>query len=293
MKVAIIGLGIMGAAYASNFLKSGIEVHGSDTDSVRLNNFSSLGGLPHSKIDTWVKECDFVLISLSSPVALHHVVSELANTASDEQIILETGTFSLDDKFRIKRDLKDTNAFIYDCTVSGTGAQAVTADLVFMISGANVKKEKVKECLSYIGRKVIDAGEYGNASKLKYVANHAVAVHNCAAAETLSYAKNIGLDEHVVYDMLSNGAGQSKMSDLRMPLMIDKNYTPATAHMAMFHKDLNIISEHLAASFSFSPLFDQCKHLYEQAKAHIPDDYDTAAIFEEYEIQLNESIQKL
>ena len=113
------------------------------------------------------------------------------------------------------------------------------------------------------------------------------------SAETLSYAKNIGLDENVVYDMLSSGAGQSKMSDLRMPLMINKSYTPATAHMAMFHKDLNIISEHLAASFSFSPLFDECKRLYEQARAHIPNDYDTAAIFEEYEMQRNENIQKL
>jgi len=119
-------------------------------------------------------------------------------------------------------------------------------------------------------------------SRLKYVANHAVALHNAAAAETLAYSDALGLDRQTTYQMLSTGAGQSKMSDLRMPLMIAGDYDPPTASLKMFEKDLSVIGTDLRRLGLRVPLFDAVDALYQTASANLPDSHDTAAVFEVY-----------
>ena len=119
-------------------------------------------------------------------------------------------------------------------------------------------------------------------SRLKYVANHAVALHNAAAAETLAYSDALGLDRQTTYDMLSSGAGQSRMSDLRMPLMISGTYEPPTASLKMFEKDLSVIGEDLRRLGLKVPLFDAVDALYETARAELPESHDTASVFEVY-----------
>lgn len=136
--------------------------------------------------------------------------------------------------------------------------------------------------MDHLCHTIMIAGAFGAGIKLKYVANHAVALHNCAAAETLHYADSLGLDRDVVYNLLSKGAGQSKMLDLRMPLMISGEYTPATAHMAMFEKDLSIIGADIAAQGITTPMFDAVSAMYDKCWTDLPQDYDTAAIFEIY-----------
>ena len=160
--------------------------------------------------------------------------------------------------------------------------QAAKADLVIMASGPSDAIAHAKPYMEHLCHTIMNAGEFGAGSKLKYIANHAVALHNCAAAETLHYADALGVDRDVVYQLLSKGAGQSKMLDLRMPLMMSGNYTPATAHMAMFKKDLSIIGADIRAQGITTPMFDAVSDLYDKSWTLVPQDYDTAAVFEVY-----------
>jgi len=171
---------------------------------------------------------------------------------------------------------------LLDCTVSGTGAQAWEADLVFMASGPDAAVAAATPMLAHISKTVIAAGEFGAGTAMKFVANHAVALHNAAAAETLHYADALGLDRQVVYRMLSGGAGQSKMSDLRMPLMIDGRYEPPTASLKMFEKDLRVIGADIASHGLSLPLFEAVRALYRAADETLPESHDTAAVFEVY-----------
>lgn len=283
MKVGIVGLGIMGTAYGMNFANSGIAFRGTDPSRECRERCANLGGEVYETCGDWLGECDFILICVTESKALDDVATQLGQFTKPGQVVIETGTFSLADKFNAKAKVEVGGATLLDCTVSGTGQQARTADLVFMVSGDDEAVMSATNCLAHIGHTIIPAGEFGNGSKMKYVANHAVAVHNCAAAETLHYANSLGLNASDVYAMLTKGAGQSKMSDLRMPLMMRKEYTPATAHMAMFDKDLSVIGEDIEGRGLHTPLFAASKHLYDQGEESIPRDYDTAAVFEIYE----------
>lgn len=127
-----------------------------------------------------------------------------------------------------------------------------------MASGNSEAIAQARAAMAHFTRKVIEAGEVGVRSRLKYVANHAVALHN-AAAETLAYADALGLDRDTTYDLLSTGAGQSKISDLRMPLMISGAYDPPTATLKMFEKDLTVVGDDLRRLKLMAPLFDAGK----------------------------------
>ena len=151
-----------------------------------------------------------------------------------------------------------------------------------MASGPSEAIARIKPLLAHFTKSVIEAGAFGKGIQLKYVANHAVALHNAGAAEVLSYADALGLDRQIVYQLLSTGAGQSKMLDLRMPLMIEGRYDPPTASLKMFEKDLSVICADIARLGLRTPMLDAVNTLYDTAMQTLPEHYDTAAVFEVY-----------
>lgn len=282
MSVGIIGLGIMGTAYSGNLRKAGVEVAGFDPDPAARDRLTAIGGVAHDGLGPWLADCDLVIISVASPKVLAAVTTSLSLILKPGQVVMETGTFAMADKLAAQTAVQASGAILLDTPVSGTGLQAAKGDLVIMASGPAKAIEKAKPFMAHLCHTVIEAGEFGAGSKLKYVANHAVALHNCAAAETLHYADALGLDRDIVYHLLSKGAANSRMLELRMPLMISGAYTPPTAHMAMFEKDLSIIGADIRAHNITTPMFDAVSALYDQGWSLVPQNYDTAAVFEVY-----------
>ena len=129
----------------------------------------------------------------------------------------------------------------------------------------------------------INVGEFGNGIKFKILANLLVTVHNTVTAEALLLGQKAGLDSNMIYEVLNAGAATSVMLDKRMPLMINKNYEPATASMRIFLKDIEVISNFLKTNNLNSPTFEAAAALYNQSKEKIPITYDTAAIYEQLE----------
>ncbi|MEO9517870.1 MAG: NAD(P)-dependent oxidoreductase [Paracoccaceae bacterium] len=281
-RVGIIGLGIMGSAYAGNLIEAGVKVSGADPSSFAQSRLRNMGGISHAAVGKWLADCDLVILALLSPETLREVCSQLAKHLNPGQIVLETGTFALDDKFAAHKALAARDIHLLDCPVSGTGVQAETGDILMMASGETEMIAKARPLMAHFTKNVIEAGEFGMGSRLKYVANHAVAMHNATAAETLAYSDALGLDRDTTYHMLSTGAGQSKMSDLRMPLMMTERYDPPTASLKMFQKDLSVIGDDLRRLGLKTPLFNAVDALYEKASAMLPQSYDTASVFEVY-----------
>lgn len=286
MGVGIIGLGAMGGAYARNLLAGGISVSGFDPDPSAQEMLSKAGGTPQTTYGDWLAECELVILSLANIKILADAAEKLSGILKPGQVVLETGTFTLETKQAAKKRLDSCGAILLDCPVSGTGAQAAVADLVMMASGSEEAFTRINPLLEHFTKSVIYAGPFGNGSKLKFVANHAVYVHNCAAAESLNYGITLGLDPKMIFELLSNGAGQSKMSDLRMPLMIDDAYEPATANMTIAYKDISVISEDIKSNKCSTPLFDVTQKLYDVAKKGVPITYDTGAVYEVYKQKL-------
>jgi 3-hydroxyisobutyrate dehydrogenase-like beta-hydroxyacid dehydrogenase len=114
---------------------------------------------------------------------------------------------------------------------------------------------------------------------MKLVANLLVAVHNAAAAEALLLARRAGLDPQDVLRAVGDGAGGSRMLQVRGPLMAAGSYEPATATVATMQKDNALIAAFAAGVASPTPLFSATTVLYQAAVAQDRLQQDTACVY--------------
>jgi putative dehydrogenase len=125
-----------------------------------------------------------------------------------------------------------------------------------------------------------DLGAFGNGSRMKFVANHLVAIHNVATAEAMILAERAGLDPKMVVEMVGPGAGGSRMFQMRAPMMVEGIYEPATMKVSTWKKDMAIIAEFAEDVGCATPMFTLTQPVYTEAMAMGLGDQDTAAVFE-------------
>ena len=281
--IGSIGLGAMGGSYAKFLIEDNYTVYGVDPDTQNAEIFTSLGGLLLNNISELVDKSNVIILSLPTVPIFKEVINEIeVNGKSNEtKILIDMNTISLDDKIETKNKLEKLNINMVDAPVSGTGAQAKVKDIVVMSSGDKIIVNECDEIFRSFSKQNIYVGDFGNGIKFKILANLLVTVHNTVTAEALLLGQKVGLEEKMIYEVLNAGAATSVMLDKRMPLMINKNYEPATASMRIFLKDIDVITDYLKSNNISSPTFEAAANLYNQSKENIPITYDTAAIYEQ------------
>ena len=194
--------------------------------------------------------------------------------------MVELSTLKISDKLRFKEILASPGHIALDCPLSGTGAQAITRDLVVYASGDGAAIAQCAGLFADFAKQSADLGAYGNGSRMKFVANHLVAIHNVAAAEAMVLAERAGLDPNKVVEMVGPGAGGSRMFQMRAPMMVERSYEPATMKVSTWQKDMAIIAEFADELGCATPLFTLTQPIYADAMAMGLGDQDTAAVFE-------------
>ena len=226
-QVGIIGLGTMGSAIARNLIRKGHRVIGFDInqprcDEMRADNVAIAGSAAEVGASA-----NIVLLSLPSTEALNTTVDALlAATPRHELIVAELSTLSIEDKTANHDRLANAGIVLLDCPLSGTGAQAVTGDLVVYASGDANACERCGTVFAGFARANSYLGAFGNGTRMKFVANLLVAIHNVAAAEAIVLGAHAGLDPAMMCQVLANGAGGSRMLEIRGPAMVSGCYEP-------------------------------------------------------------------
>jgi len=278
--VGIAGLGIMGSAIAANLLDRCWRVMGYDVLPERIDELRPLGLIAAPDIASLAGEAPIVLTSLPSPAVARQVIGEIAASGAPPRIVAEMSTLAIADKLALKAILDAAGHIALDCPLSGTGAQAKTRDLGVYASGDAAAIARCKPLFDDFARQSADLGEYGNGSRMKFVANLLVAIHNVAAAEAMLVAERAGLDFAKVIELVGPGAGGSRMFQMRAPMMADGVYEPATMRMSTWRKDMEIIEAFAEGLGCTTPLFTATRPIYEKALAMGLGDQDTAAVFD-------------
>jgi putative dehydrogenase len=272
--VGIVGLGIMGSAMAANLVRAGFSVHGYDILPARRAALKRAGGKPSSSARDVARRAAILITSLPSAEALHAVSEQLAERA----IVVETSTLPIEDKVRARDTLKKKGITLLDCPLSGTGAQARTKDLVVYGSGDKAAFSRTAEVLSGFSRAHYYLGAFGNGSRMKFVANLLVAIHNVSAAEAFVLGMKAGLDAETIFKVAGDGAGASRMFQVRGPQMVAGRYGDATMKVEVWQKDMKIIGEFAARHGVPTPLFNASAAIYNAAMAQGFGKQDTASV---------------
>ena len=277
-KIGIVGLGIMGGAMARNLLDAGWRVIGYDIDPARCTELAASGVAIAADVVALAREAPVLLLSLPSPAAALATAEAIAASGAERRVVIEASTLTLKDKLAIEAVLRVAGHVALDCPISGTGAQARTRDLVIYASGDAQSIEALRPLFSGFSRAVHDVGAYGNGSRMKFVANLLVAIHNVASAEAMVLGVKAGLDARQVVDLVSAGAGTSRVFELRAPMMAARTYQPASMRMEIWQKDMAIIGQFATELGCPTPLLSATLPIYAAAMAqgHAAD--DTAAV---------------
>jgi 3-hydroxyisobutyrate dehydrogenase-like beta-hydroxyacid dehydrogenase len=113
---------------------------------------------------------------------------------------------------------------------------------------------------------------------MKFVANLLVGIHNVAAAEALVLAMKAGLDPAKTLEVIADGAGGSRMLQVRGPTMVKGHYTPAMNRLSLGAKALAVIDDFARELRCPTPLFAATLPLYAAAAAMGRGEEDTAAV---------------
>jgi putative dehydrogenase len=281
-KVGLVGVGIMGSAILPNLVKAGFTVIGFDVDTARMQALSAAGGIAARSPREVAEQADVIVTLLPGANILHDVITAPAGLVAANNrklIVADCGTFEISGKERCCAALEAAGMAMLDCTISGTGAQAKTGDLVVYASGSESLYRACVPVFSAFARASHYVGVFGNGSKVKYIANLLVAIHTAATAEAMVLAQRAGLDLQAVYDLVTSGAATSRMFEVRGPSMVAGEYDKNVASkLELWQKDMLVIGGFAKALNCPLPLFAQSAQLYNAAVGQGRGKLDMAAI---------------
>jgi 3-hydroxyisobutyrate dehydrogenase-like beta-hydroxyacid dehydrogenase len=276
--VGVIGLGIMGGSFARNLADRGWRVIGFDIDAAKRKELARAGVEIARDARAVAASAPLIITSLPKPEALIATAKAIAGAGLPRRIVAECSTFTIEDKEKAEKIFHAAGHVMLDCPVSGTGAQARTRDLVIYASGDKKSVAKVRPMFAAFSRKLYDVGAFGNGSRMKYVANLLVAINNVASAEAMVLGMKAGLDPKTIFEMISNGAGNSRVFELRAPMMVKDDYSQATMKCSVWQKDMDVIGAFAKKIRVPTPLFSATLPVYAAALKQGHANEDTAAV---------------
>lgn len=279
--VGQIGLGIMGGAFAKHLLAAGFRATGYDVAPARMRDFVRLGGSAASSCAEVARQCPILITSLPSPQAFEQAFfgrEGIAAGARKGAVVIETSTLPIELKERSRARLARKGVVLLDCPVSGTGAQAAAKDIAVYASGNRAAFDRCRAVFDGFARATYYCGAFGTGSKLKFVANLLVTIHNLSAAEAMVLGEKAGLDLGLLYRVIRDGAGSSRMFEVRGPMMVTGRYEPPHMKAEIYQKDIAIIRSFARRLKCPTPLFDASIPFYAAALRQGWAAQDTAVI---------------
>ena len=282
-RIGIIGLGIMGGTMARALLAAGHQVFGYDINQAGLRALGRAGGTPMRGYAEVANAADALITSLPSAQALHDVAAGLAGVKPQKrgQIVLETSTLPLADKKQAETMLRKQGRVMLDAPISGTATATPAQAWIMYLSGPAAACRQVQPWVAHFTLDAPRVGVTGSGTKLKLAANHHVAILNVACAEMVALCRKMGLDPRVALRHMGHspyiGTGLMR---IRMPMMLQRRYQPATMKIGVWQKDMQIIGDMARELDCPTPLLNASATVYTAAMAMGLGAHDTAATAE-------------
>lgn len=244
--VGVIGLGSMGMGAAKSCINAGLDVFGFDLNPKALEELQQFGakGVSESALE-YASKLDAVLILVVNAQQVNSVLFEsgLASSLKPETAIMVSATMASDDAKSIGEKLNQHQLIMLDAPVSGGALKAANGEMTVMASGAQVAFDKLKPLLDATATKVYKIGEeIGLGSTVKIIHQILAGVHIAAAAEAMALAARANIPLELMYDIVTNAAGNSWMFENRMKHVLDGDYSP-NSMVDIFVKDLGLVAD--------------------------------------------------
>lgn len=281
MRIAFIGLGIMGSRMAANLLEGGYEITVHNRTKSKAEELLSQGALWADTPAEAAHKADVLISMLEDPNAVECVaLGEKGFLAAlkKKSIWIDSSTVNPTFSLKMSRLAAERKVNFLDAPVSGSKEPAENAELIFLVGGREKDLKKVQPLLDLMGRKTIYVGGNGKGAAMKIMINQLLGQSMLALSESLSLGMAMGIDKSDALDILMDSPVTAPILQAFRSRIEDGNYEP-NFPLKHLHKDLHLFTHTAHEYQKASPLTNTAKEVYALAKQKGQGDLDFSSVF--------------
>jgi 3-hydroxyisobutyrate dehydrogenase-like beta-hydroxyacid dehydrogenase len=281
--VGLVGIGLLGQAFAYRLLGAGFEVLGFDVDAGKTAKLGELGGRPAASVADVARRCDPVMVSVFSTDQVEHVVeSELLPALGEHsgKIVLCASTCDPDRIAALGQRVATHGLRLLETPVSGASGQVSRGEGVGLIGGDADVMRAVEPVLRALFVSYFHIGKVGDAGRAKLAINLILGLNRLALAEGLVFAERLGLDPELFLKVARSSASYSQVMDVKGSKMIGGEFT-AEGRIAQHLKDVHLILEQAQRLRQPLALLEIHADVLEACMRHGEGDLDNSAVIKE------------
>ena len=275
MRVAFLGLGIMGRSMAANLVKAGHEVAvwnrtpGKDVEGARTA----------AKPADAVQGVEAIWMCVSDTKAVESVLfgeGGAESSLAQGMIIADSSTISPSATQKFAERVKARGVDYVDAPMTGSKIAAASGSLIFMVGGSEVVIERLKPLFDAMGKQVFRMGETGKGQATKLVMNLQIALIYEGFAEALTLATKLGVDVDKLIPLVQASMVRSGVVEYKAPFILKRDFSPNFPLRLMF-KDIHLALEAAREKRVRLPGLEAVEEVYDVAAEEGQRDLDYAA----------------
>ena len=275
MKVAFLGLGIMGHAMATNLAKAGHEV----TVWNRTPGKNVEGARSAASPAEAAQGVEVVWMCLSDTAAVENVLfgaNGVDESLTEGMIIADSSTISPSATRHFAERVAGKGVNYVDSPVTGSKAGAESGTLIFIVGGEEATVEKLKPLYAAMGKKIFRIGETSKGQSAKIVMNLQIALIYEGFAEALTLAAKLGVDAQTLMPLIQASMVNSGVVTYKAPFVLGRDFS-ANFPLKLMRKDIRLALEAAKESRAKLPGLETVEEIYDMAIEDGHADLDYAA----------------
>ncbi|HEY4029685.1 MAG TPA: NAD(P)-dependent oxidoreductase [Caulobacteraceae bacterium] len=260
MKVAFVGLGVMGFPMAGHLTKAGHEVSVFNRSPAKATAWADrFGGRASSTVAEAVAGCEIVCLCVGNDDDVRQVLAEALPAMGEGGVVVDHTTASAKLAKEAADQAQALGRWFVDAPVSGGQAGAESGQLAVMAGGAEEAVERVRPVIQAYSKAIQRIGGPGAGQLAKMVNQICIAGAVQGLAEGLHFARRANLDVELVIAAISKGAAQSWQMENRWKTMNEGKYDFGFA-VDWMRKDLGLTLDEArrnGSSLQLTALVDQ------------------------------------
>ncbi len=275
MRVAFLGLGIMGHSMATNLVKAGHEVTVWNRTPGKLVEGAGMAPTPAAA----AQGAEVVWLCVSDTAAVEKVLfgpEGVEQSLAEGSIIADSSTISPSATVQFAERVRARGASYVDAPMTGSKIGAANATLIFMVGGEDASIDRLGPLFAAMGKKVFRMGQNGKGQATKLVMNLQIALIFEGFAEALTLATKLGVDPQQLLALIDSTMIRSGVVEYKAPFVLRRDFTP-NFPLRLMHKDIRLALAAAKEARVKLPALETVEEIYEMATEDGHQDLDYAA----------------
>jgi len=240
-RVALLGLGTMGAGMAANWLAKGFALSVWNRTAAKAQPFAAQGAKVAGTPRDAATDADFIFSMVADDAASRAVWLGPDGALAGAQpgvVAVESSTLTPGWVRELSKRASEKGCGFLDAPVGASRQAAAAGALIFFVGGDEATLEKARPALAAVGVKINALGPTGAGATWKLINNHLIAAQIASLAEAVSLARKAGFTAEQISNLILNGSSASPIVQIKLPRMLERNFEETDFALYLMVKDV-------------------------------------------------------